>query len=463
MAHKYSTLFKWINVIIDYAILNLALYACFALADRNLMWREVYDYRLTIILLNFCWFYSSSVLNVYKQILKRGAGPLMSANIASLCLFILMAAIIKLVVPDLYIPPTPFIYYFSLFPALILIWRFTFLLLRKQIRKYWPGFNNIVIVGAGPAGIDLYNYMVANPQLDYNVLGVFDDNRLNVPPHINYLGKVTECITYACVNGVCEIYCALKHHEYDRIEWLMHEADKYMVRFRLVPDIKGAMHHNFLVELFGSVPVLKTRQEPLENKANEVTKRAFDVVFSSLVLVFILSWLIPILAVLIKVDSNGPVFFKQLRSGKNNKSFYCLKFRSMTVNTDSDTKQASKDDCRVTRIGRFIRKTSIDELPQFINVLMGDMSVVGPRPHMLKHTNDYSQLIDNYMVRHFLTPGITGWAQVNGFRGETRETIAMLNRVKADLWYLENWSILLDLKIVCQTVLVLVANKENAY
>ncbi|MFD2512319.1 undecaprenyl-phosphate glucose phosphotransferase [Pontibacter locisalis] len=463
MTHKYTTLFKWINVIIDYSILNLTLYACFIMADKDLLWREVYDYKLTIILLNFCWFYSSNVLNVYSRILKREAGPLMSANIASLCLFIFLATIIKIALPYIYIPPTPFIYYFVLFPALIIGWRFTFLLLRKHLRKYLPDYNRLVIVGAGSAGLDLFNYMESNPHLDYNPIGMFDDDSSNIPSHINFLGKVEECISYASTNGISEIYCALHNQDYKRIEWLMHEADKFMIRFRLVPDIKGAMHHNFLVELFGSVPVLKTRQEPLENKANEIIKRVFDVLFSSLVVVFILSWLVPLLAVAIKVDSKGPVFFKQLRSGKNNKSFYCLKFRSMRVNDNSDSIQASRDDVRVTRVGKFIRKTSIDELPQFFNVLMGDMSVVGPRPHMLKHTNDYSQLINNYMVRHFLTPGITGWAQVNGFRGETRETSAMLNRIKADLWYLENWSIFLDFKIVCRTVVVLFNNKGNVF
>jgi exopolysaccharide biosynthesis polyprenyl glycosylphosphotransferase len=243
----------------------------------------------------------------------------------------------------------------------------------------------------------------------------------------------------------------------------MQEADKHMIRLRLVPDVKRAFDKNILLELYGHMPILTPRQEPLENKANEFVKRAFDIVFSSFVLVFLLSWLLPLLALIIKLDSKGPVFFKQLRSGRNNKPFYCLKFRSMYVNTDSDSKQASRGDSRITRIGAVLRKTNLDELPQFINVLFGDMSVVGPRPHMLKHTEDYSLLIDNYMVRHFLTPGITGWAQVNGYRGETKETSLMNERVKADIWYLENWSFFLDLKIVFLTVWQAIRGNENAY
>ncbi len=447
----------------DYAILNGTLYLAFIMADYDFGWVDVYDYKLTILLLNFCWFYSSHIFDVYSHLLKREAVPIMGANIGALCLFTLVAIIIKIILPGLYIPPTPFIYYFALFPILILSWRFSFLLMRKYKRIAWIGPNSIAIIGAGSAGIDLYNYIVSNPQLDYYIAGIFDDDPAKVPPHINFLGSIQESIACVSNNKIGEVFCALPFHESDRVEKLMEEADEHMVRFRVVPDIKSNIHHTFLVEMFGIVPVLKPRQEPLENKANEIIKRMFDILFSSLVLFLLLSWLIPILALIIKLDSKGPVFFKQLRSGKNNKPFYCLKFRSMTVNHESDTLQACPGDARVTRIGGFMRRTSIDELPQFINVFMGNMSVVGPRPHMLKHTHDYSQLIKNYMVRHFLTPGITGWAQVNGLRGETRETASMLNRVKADLWYLENWSILLDLKIIFLTIWNMARHDDNAF
>jgi putative colanic acid biosysnthesis UDP-glucose lipid carrier transferase len=447
---------------VDYILLNGTLFVSFTMADANPVWREVYDYKLTILLLNFCWSYSSSLFGIYNHILKREAAPTMTANIAALSIFIVLAAIIKFTLPYLY-TPSSFVYSLALFLVLVVTWRFTFLLLRKYMRKYWFGSNNIAIVGAGAAGIDFYNYITSNPQLDYYIEGIFDDNYANVPAYMNYLGKVEECLAYASANRVSEIYCALSYNESERIEQLMEESDKHMVRFRLIPDIKGAIRHNFMVELFGYVPVLKLRQEPLENKANEVVKRIFDLLFSSAIIVLVLSWLIPIMALVIKLDSKGPVFFKQLRSGKDNKPFYCLKFRSMSLNSDSDILQASRDDARITQVGKFIRRTCIDELPQFINVFLGEMSVVGPRPHMLKHTHDYSQIINNYMVRQFLRPGITGWAQVNGFRGETKEPGSMLNRVQADLWYLENWSILLDLKIVILTLWQALKNDDNAF
>ncbi|NEM97734.1 undecaprenyl-phosphate glucose phosphotransferase [Pontibacter burrus] len=463
MVHKYATLFRWLNIIVDYMLLNGMFYISFLIAEYPLVWVDVYDYKLTLLLLNFCWFYSSSVFNIYSHILKRDSVPIINSNIAALTIFIIIAAIIKLVLPDLYVPPTPFIYYFALFPTLVLAWRFMFLLLRKYRRKVWLRSSYIVIVGAGSAGTELYNYVCSNPQLECYVAGMFDDNPNRVPPNINYLGRVDQCISYAVENNVNEIYCTLPNNDCERIEKLLLETDRNMIRFRLVPDLKGSIHHNFMVDMFGYVPVLKPRQEPLENKANEIVKRIFDILFSLIVIVFVLSWLTPILAALIKIESKGPVFFKQLRSGKNNKPFFCLKFRSMKVNPDLENEQATKNDYRVTRVGRFIRMTSIDELPQFINVLLGHMSVVGPRPHMLKQTLDYSELINNYMVRHFLTPGITGWAQVNGYRGETKETSSMINRVKADLWYLENWSILLDIKIIFLTIWKLLKYDKNAY
>ncbi|MGI4886625.1 MAG: exopolysaccharide biosynthesis polyprenyl glycosylphosphotransferase [Janthinobacterium lividum] len=193
------------------------------------------------------------------------------------------------------------------------------------------------------------------------------------------------------------------------------------------------------------------------------TKRLFDIAFALLVLLLLLSWLIPLMALIIKLESKGPAFFKQLRTGKDNQPFYCFKFRSMHVNNEANHKQASKGDARITRVGAFMRKTNIDELPQFLNVLLGEMSIVGPRPHMLKHTEEYSQVVHGFMERHTVTPGITGLAQVRGFRGETKETIAMAKRVKIDVWYIRNWSFLLDLKIVVLTVVQAIKGQDNAF
>ena len=212
----------------------------------------------------------------------------------------------------------------------------------------------------------------------------------------------------------------------------------------------------------GSMPIAAARPNPLARFHNRVIKRVFDIVFSSIFLVFFPIILIPV-AIAIKLSSPGPVFFKQKRTGFLGEEFNCWKFRTMRVNADADTRQATADDPRKTRVGNFLRKTSIDELPQFINVWLGNMSVVGPRPHMLAHTEQYARLIDQYMVRHFIKPGITGWAQVNGFRGQTEELWQMEKRVEYDVWYIENWNLLLDIKIVFKTIFNAVRGEENAF
>jgi putative colanic acid biosynthesis UDP-glucose lipid carrier transferase len=205
------------------------------------------------------------------------------------------------------------------------------------------------------------------------------------------------------------------------------------------------------------------RTEPLEIPLYRIIKKVFDFCFSLFVIVFVFSWLFPIVMILIKVNSRGPVFFVQERSGRDNNSFPCFKFRTMYVNKDADTVQATQNDARITKVGAFLRRTSMDELPQFFNVLLGNMSVVGPRPHMLSHTEQYSELINNFLVRHYAKPGITGWAQVNGFRGETKELADMEGRVEHDIWYIENWSLLLDIKIIWNTFFKVLQEDEDVF
>jgi putative colanic acid biosynthesis UDP-glucose lipid carrier transferase len=211
------------------------------------------------------------------------------------------------------------------------------------------------------------------------------------------------------------------------------------------------------------IPVLSLRSEPLESSAGRLKKRVFDIVFSSFVCIFLLSWLVPLIALLIKLDSRGPVFFVQQRSGKNNLPFPCIKFRSLKVNKESETKQVTRDDSRFTKLGSFLRKSSLDELPQFFNVLAGHMSVVGSRPHMLKHTDEYSKIYDEYMIRHFLKPGITGWAQIHGYRGEIKMDEQLRKRVEHDVWYIENWSLGLDINIIILTFWLTIKGDDNAF
>lgn len=239
-------------------------------------------------------------------------------------------------------------------------------------------------------------------------------------------------------------------------------CDNHLIRFYFVPSANIFMS-NMDMQILDGTPVVARREEPLSNIKNKLIKRLFDILFSSLVLVCIFPWIYVIVGIIIKFTSPGPVFFKQERTGLDGKVFKCIKFRTMKVNNESDTLQATEDDPRKYPFGDFMRRTNIDELPQFINVLKGDMSIVGPRPHMLRHTTEYSQLINRFMLRHLAKPGITGLAQVSGYRGETKHLEQMEGRIRYDIEYIENWTFLLDMKIIYKTIINMLTKDENAY
>jgi putative colanic acid biosynthesis UDP-glucose lipid carrier transferase len=232
---------------------------------------------------------------------------------------------------------------------------------------------------------------------------------------------------------------------------------------RLIPENKAIYCKSFTLEYFGTIPILKPKRLPFEKIETHLTKRIFDVIFSFLICISLLSWLLPILWLLVKIDSKGSFFFKQIRDGADGKQFYCYKVRSMENNKLSDKVHATKNDTRVTKIGAFLRKTSLDELPQFFNVLKGDMSVIGPRPHMNLQTEKYLKEIDHYIIRNSVKPGITGLAQVSGYRGEVQKKSDIENRVRLDIFYIENWSFFLDIKIIYKTLISVFKGEEKAY
>jgi len=325
--------------------------------------------------------------------------------------------------------------------------------------------KDLLIVGDGPAAEEIFQYCEDQTVRGYRFCGVFNDEAIPGPLGERLLGDVEAAKAYAVQNRIDILYCALPGTQREQITDLMEFCERNTIRFRVIPSAESFIPvvKTSDLEFHGAVPVSKIRREPLEKPMSRRLKRAFDIVFSLGVIVLIFTWLFPLLGLLVKLSSRGPVFFKQRRLGRDNKEFVCWKFRSMRMNDQADSKQATKNDPRVTRIGAFLRKSNLDEMPQFLNVLMGNMSVVGPRPHPIRLNQQYREIIDKYMVRHFVLPGITGWAQVNGFRGETRTPELMERRVELDVWYLENWSFWLDLKIVVKTVTNMFGKDPNAY
>jgi len=327
--------------------------------------------------------------------------------------------------------------------------------------------KKVLIVGAGTLGMSFYKVISENKLLGYQLAGFVDDTK---KPQLNgeYLGKISELETILENTDVEDVVIALPSGAVNQIKEAVQISEKNAKRVRIIPNYSHLLSPNFTVTNFGEFPLITIRSTPLDDAENQFFKRVFDVIFSFLLFVIILSWLFPLVALLIKLTSRGTVFFKQERWGLQNKKIICYKFRSMVVHcTDIDSagkyNQARKNDPRITKFGKFLRKTNIDELPQFFNVICGEMSIVGPRPHPISLNLESKETVHNYMLRHIVKPGITGWAQVNGHRGETKEPGQMQNRVNLDLWYIHNWSFWLDCQIIFQTIMNMVKGDKNAY
>ena len=332
-------------------------------------------------------------------------------------------------------------------------------------RKRSTHVNKVIFVGSKSNNIALYKEMRAISSLGYRVMGYFDDQpNPHFPEECPYLGAPASVSEYLATNhDVHELFCCLPSRRAEEILDIIKYCEKNFVHFYSVPNVTNYLHHRVYFHMLGNVPYLSLMREPLSHPENRALKRLFDIFVSGLFLCTLFPIIFIIVAIITKITMPGPIFFKQKRNGLNGKEFYCYKFRSMKVNADADKLQATKNDPRKTKWGDIMRKTNIDELPQFWNVLKGDMSVVGPRPHMLKHTEEYSKLIDKYMIRHFVKPGITGWSQVTGFRGETKELSQMEGRVMGDIWYIEHWSLGLDLYIMYRTVYNVIHGDKEAY
>lgn len=355
------------------------------------------------------------------------------------------------------------IFLWSVLLVYFLLSRVAFAFLLLKTKKWLKQPFNVAIWGFNTTSIELAAQLEVNNYF-INFLGIINDTTDYDYAHQNEFNQaIMEAVHSAAEANIQELYVVTKPNFIVDLNAIFELADRYCIRLKFIPDFSGLGNHSFKAAHFNNFHVITPRNEPLQNGYNRLIKRVFDIVFSVSVVLFLLSWLYPIIAIIIKKQSKGPVLFKQLRTGKKNQSFWCYKFRSMTVNSESDSLQAQKEDARVTPIGKFIRRTSIDELPQFFNVLQGDMSVVGPRPHMLKHTQDYNEQINNFMVRHFVKPGITGLAQVSGFRGETKKVSDMKRRVNADIDYVQNWSLIKDIKICLLTIIVTLKGDENAF
>ena len=444
---RYSGYIRPFSYLIDLIIINVLAFYIMPFHTNEI----IYSF-----FISFAWFTIAVYLGFYEVYRYTKVIAILNCALKQGILFVLFCLALELYYSEFANQKKVALYVASAIILILLIKLFIYYFLRRYRVLYGGNYRTVVLLGNDASTNPLKHFFTDNPDYGYKLIKVFT---LEDPKK----QRIDECLSFVLQHRTDEIYCALADLSEDQISDIIDFADNNLKTLKFIPDEKQILSRNAKFEYYDYIPVISLRNILQDETMNKVIKRVFDLVFSSIIIVGLLSWLTPIMAIIIKWESKGPVFFVQKRNGLNYKEFNCYKFRSMELNDKADLDLASKNDVRITKVGKFIRKTSIDELPQFFNVLLGEMSVVGPRPHMVSVANLYALKVDKFMARHFVKPGITGLAQTKGFRGEVETDEDIINRVKYDIFYMENWSILLDIKIIFNTIYNTLKGDEKAY
>jgi putative colanic acid biosysnthesis UDP-glucose lipid carrier transferase len=457
----------FLRMLVDLGILNAAYIFTALLVQQFKSVSFSPDSLYILIILNFVWYYTARGFELYDEFRTRAFSiETVAIMKGTLVQFLSLVALLFLF-REMSLSRYFAVGYTIILSCGIVAGRFAVRKMLIYLRKHGRNLRTMLIVGAQNTGLEFNEELQENPHFGYNVLGFIDDHP---QPKLNgqYLGKLKDLRTILVCRRVDEVVVTLPAESRDAIQDVIKTCDDYLARVKILPDYYPLLTNNFSISRFSRFPMISVRDIDLDLIQYRFLKRSFDVFFTLAAFILIFSWLWPLIAIAIKLCSPGPVFFKQERWGRDNKKIICYKFRSMVADCiDLDDKgkyrQAVKDDPRVTRFGKLLRKTNLDELPQFWNVLKGEMSIVGPRPHPTPLNLESRNVIDHYMIRHLVKPGITGWAQVRGYRGSTKNRRLMRKRVEHDISYIENWSFWLDIQIILMTVLRMVQGDDNAY
>ncbi|MFD2917018.1 exopolysaccharide biosynthesis polyprenyl glycosylphosphotransferase [Psychroserpens luteus] len=462
---RYSWILRPILITYDLFVLNIFAYYLLNFNDENLRFfsLKIFNnkYLLYFIYSVILWLVSTYFLKFYKVYRYTSLLNIISLIFRQFFVYGFITFAFVGVFRSINIQAIDTIKYLVYaFGAIALIKLLSYYVL-KSVRVYLKGnLRNIVVIGKGDSVKQLKKIFLDKKELGYKIIGVFNNEAINND------GTIKDSFSFLEGNNrVDEIYCAIDELTEKQINEYVRYANLNHCNIKFIPNSNKLFTKRLKIDFYNYVPVLSIQEVALNNELNKFLKRSFDIIFSLFIIIFVLSWLSVILFILIKLESKGPLFYKHKRTGINYKEFYCYKFRSLKTTKEVKGTYVKKDDKRVTAIGKFLRKTSLDELPQFINVLKGDMSVVGPRPHMLSYTDDYSKKINkyNFIFRHNVKPGITGLAQIKGYRGEIKLDKDIINRIKYDIFYIENWSILLDIKIIFKTIVNFIKGDDKAY
>ncbi|MEO8237307.1 MAG: exopolysaccharide biosynthesis polyprenyl glycosylphosphotransferase [Flavobacterium sp.] len=444
---KYSGYIRPFSYLIDLIIINFfAVYIAHFPIDQILF----------LIVLNVGWIAIALDLGFYEVYRYTKVIAILNCALKQACLFGFVIFALAFFYADQTSFKTLLLFLWTSFLAILFIKFSIYFFLQKYRVIFGGNHRRVVLFGNKASILPLQEFFTENPDYGYELIHVFEFEKVKST-------QIEEMFGFVLSRKMDEMYCSIIGLSQDQMNEIIDFADSNLKTLKFIPDGNQIFFRNFILEYYDYIPVIALRNIRLDENLYKTLKRAFDIVFSIIIIVGILSWVLPILGILIKLESKGPILLKQKRNGLNNKEFNCYKFRSMEINNETCLNQVSKNDPRVTKIGKIIRKTSIDELPQFYNVLIGDMSVVGPRPHMVSYNQEYVLRVDKFMVRHFIKPGITGLAQTKGFRGEIESDYDIINRVKYDIFYIENWSVLLDVKIILTTIYHIIKGDKKAY
>lgn len=448
---RYSKYIRPISILFDLSVITILSFYFFRDLRLNILYYLVYQ--------TITWVSIAVIVRFYEVFRFTTPVEILTKLMKQFSVFLLVViAFFPFAKTSIFSGSTVALFMSVTFIIVVAFKTFLFIYLKRYRIVTGSNYRNAIIIGYTSEAIRLKEVFETRKDYGYRFAGYFSDKKQNP----NIIGKIDDIKRFTIENKIDEIYCSLNEISNEKLKELVEFTDDNKIAIKFIPDTKEIFSKNLKVDYYELFPVLSLQKTQLHNPFIKGVKRVFDIVFSLIVIIFLLSWLIPILAILIKLESKGPVFFKQGRPGMDEKEFFCYKFRSMQVNGFTE-KEASKNDPRVTKMGKLMRKTSMDELPQFFNVLLGEMSVVGPRPHLWSQNKAYASKIKKYMVRHYVKPGITGLAQVKGFRGEIETEEDMVNRIKLDVFYIENWSLIMDIKIIFQTVFNIFKGEDKAY
>jgi putative colanic acid biosynthesis UDP-glucose lipid carrier transferase len=459
--------FYLLRVFSDYITLLMGFIIAVIITYNKISFQLTTNEAFLFLLLSVVWYVRGKAIGLYDEYRSRNFSFELIALIKNILFQALAAVIILFIIRDIGLNRYFVIVYTAVLLVMLSLEKFSIRRLISYFRKKGRNIRKLLVIGAGDVGKNFFDSVESNPQFGYKIVGFLDDEKKTFL-NGQYLGKIDKLNEILYTLEVDDVIVALPKYADEKIEHVVECCRQNAVKLRIIPDYFRFMSNRYSLTMFAQFPMLSVREDSLDQLNSRLLKRAFDFSFSLLLFVFVFSWLWPIIAITIKLSSPGPVFFSQVRVGRRNRLFKTYKFRSMRtdskdINENGKYQQAKANDPRVTKIGAFLRKSNLDELPQFLNTLKGEMSIVGPRPHPRPLNDESHNSVNLYMQRHLVKPGITGWAQVSGHRGETSKPGAMQARIDHDIWYINNWTFWLDIQIIALTVWNMIVGDKNAY